>query len=255
MKRIRKYFLPLLTLLCMILGAALPGLTAQIQDIRLNQRSESLALNVASLTLKQDASIGEVLRMFSDMAREPLTVTAIAGAPTPGNASSAGSSWEGEMRMSEEEVRLAAMEAIDALDRAGLILKADRAYLDSADFNARPLLQVAGNSEPVRVWECFWEGHLPHSVTLDDMTGKAVQIIVGSFEAQGYELPAADQLERWILFLRDYYGIEVIDIAEDFTAQKYDKARFSCLLIADLEDGLEPCELSLKLYDNAVVFN
>ena len=65
MRTIKRYILPLFTLLLITVGAAMPLAVSQMQDSRISSLREEFLLNTVNLTLQQDVGVSPVLRLIA----------------------------------------------------------------------------------------------------------------------------------------------------------------------------------------------
>lgn len=237
MKWIKRFVLPLLTLLFITAGAAMPMIVSQVQDDRIRELREEFILNTVNLTLQQDVDVSVALRLIAE---DYTTIP-----------------WEEETEMSAQDASNAAMSVISEMVVYDLLTDEDFGILESAERWAEPeLLIAADGSNSALVWSCVWRGGniSPCFVLLDDSTGKAVQFLVSSPTLRNTE-EAHAQLAKWNAFFLDCYGIEIISVAEESQKLSYGVSMYQFFLGADLRDGLEPCELELRIYDGMAAFN
>lgn len=226
----KQYALPLLTLLLVGLGGAMPWLAGRMQDERIGTVQERFDLDAVSLTLRQDAGVGPALKVASGDHTSIL--------------------WEEETQLAEAQALDAAMEAIDRMDRYELLPAGQAEALRKSAGYAEPRLLVSGDGGTALVWDCWWEDQ-NGIITVDDASGKTVGFLV--------DARAQDRIDRWGEFFRDYYGIEVANTAE-LTASltygglvyQYDVAG---AFAAGEPEGEALEELSLSVYEDYTSFN
>lgn len=246
MNALKKYAPPLLTLLLVLLGAAMPWLTAQIQDANIRGRQERLELNAVALTLRQDGNVGPVLRLLAEAHAQIF--------------------WDGETAMTEQEAHLAAVQTVQELTEAGLLSSESYILLMESPCYLEPSLRIAGDGSSALTWNCSWDCVVPCSIVLDDSTGKAVQFLVSDLPAEHSELvdgcpepwlaeeDGQAQLKGWSAFLQEYYGAEVLRI-EEGSWDMYDTMSRSYRLWFDLGDGEDACGLELSFFEDLAFFN
>lgn len=227
MKWIKRFALPLLTLLVITAGAALPMIVSQVQDNRIREHREEFVLNTVNLTLQQDVDVSVALRLIAE---DYTTIP-----------------WEEETEMAAQDAANAAKSVISEMAAYDLLAVEDVGILESAE---PELLISADGSNSALVWSCIWRGGKisPCFVLLDDSTGKAVQFLVSSPTLQNTEQAHA-QLAKWNAFFLDCYGIEIISVAEESQYLSNGVSIYQFFLGVDLRDGLEPCKLELRIYD------
>lgn len=190
MRSVKQYLPSLFTLALIALGAAMPWLVSWGQDARIGNRQEKLELNVANLTLQEDAGVGPALEVVS---RE------LASVP-----------WSEETQLTEWAALEEAEEVIRQMRDLDLLSTWEAELLAAGpDGWAEPVLVIADDSTAL-VWNCYW-AVLPCVVTVDDVSGKAVRFVV---EGTAGWMPETDgalpqQAAEWDLFFQDYYGSEV----------------------------------------------
>ena len=65
MKRLKNYTLLLSAFTFIILGAALPYLTSQMQDTQISRAQIKMELNTVNMTLRQESDVWPVLQLMS----------------------------------------------------------------------------------------------------------------------------------------------------------------------------------------------
>lgn len=259
MKQNWRRYLPLLsTLLPVALGAAMPWLVSAFQDARLGNSQESLELNAVSLTLLQNDGVEQVLRIIS---------SECAAIP-----------WTGGTALSETQALRAAEDTLDEMRFFNLLSDEYRRVLSKTGGTAEPCLIVAEDGSSALVWNCRWaveEWTSPCSITVDDVSGKAVQISVASSvkaasSVNTYGKSAKDSsgqadgaeaseryyvlLNRWGEFLMYYYGAGLISVTEPEDILD-EGSEFLLDLELHSDKAAQLCRLSLELRDNEVRFN
>lgn len=251
---LKRYGPTLLTLLLIVLGAAMPWLTALAQDARIGKIQEELALNTVSLTLLENNGVEQVLRIASS---EHVDIP-----------------WSGGTALTEQQARQAAEETLDGLYSFGLIQKKELQLLYKTGVTAEPCLLMAEDGSSALVWNCRWDAENMAScaVTVDDVSGKAVRIqtsisaetddkapmqIMGGLTIYGgtksVEICWA-LMEMWASFLEHYYGSRLTTVTElEYFSDK--GARFLLDLEFVTDDTVQTCSLPLEVYYNGIRFN
>ena len=251
MSKWKTYGALLFTLALIALGAAMPWLAGRMQDAGMSRQQERLELNAVSLTLREGAGVAPILRLLS------------------GGYSSI--PWTGETGRTEEEVHMAALELIRALDQAGLLPVGDRERLEWSEFRAEPILLIGENGSTALAWDCDWDDTEIYYIKVDDASGKAVQIAVsrltyweeaetetklwaekaGELTVSMEEGVMLEQVKKWVAFLEEYYGIVSVNLTEELNdaASRWFRIDF------DFQDGTELCPLELWVFENIIAFN
>lgn len=253
MKHDLKRYLPLLLALPPVaLGAVMPWLSAALQDARMGNSQESLELNAVSLTLLQNDGVEQVLRIVS---------SEFAAIP-----------WTGGTALSETQALRAAEGVLDEMRSFGLLSSEDRRVLSKMGGTAEPCLIVAGDGSSALVWNCRWdvgERASSCSITVDDVSGKAVRISTASsvnvygesaktgsvqVDSTGLREEYYILLDLWVGFLTNYYDANLLTTAE-LEDIPDEGAKF--LLDLELHSDKVPqtCRLPLELHYNEVRFN
>ena len=243
MNRLKRWLLPLLTVLLIGAGAAMPWAAARVQDLYGIAGQEVWPFDPVSLTLRKDSEIGTVLRLMGSFYDE--------------------TEWPGETNMTEEDACAAALDALTELDRYGLL---EPGYISQYGYvgagilerlranggsSATPLMFISLDGTTAIVWVCHWKGTYDpcYDILVDDATGKAV---IGDIPCPHIsDIEAAYQrMERWRTFFQDYYGFEVTQIND----QSYDDLpRF--LFLIDPEDGLGELGIMVRMYSFEMDFS
>lgn len=230
MKYVRRAVLPLCTLLLIVLGAAMPWLAARAQDQRLRGLQERFDLDAVSLILRQDAGVGDTLRLLA------------------GNYTML--PWGGETVHDPGEVRALIHEPGALLAQAGI----DGKYV-LASYDMRPLLAVSEDgSLSAILWYSVWGEGGSRWFLLDDATGK---LVGGRFRRSGGLVVEVvnNQLLGWEDFCQDYYGIDIVGIRWEGDDGNFKMTEGStCILILQPEYS-EPFEVRLAFYSLTVGFN
>lgn len=240
MKCLKKHLLLLSALLLIVLGAVMPNLVSQMQDTQIRKFHKKLELNTVNLTLRQETDAGLVLQLLQQEYTETI--------------------WEGETSLIAEDACHAALTAIKEMDSYGLFEDVALEQLDSGAGEAVPLLLVAEDGSSSVVWNCDYysvsdRGETQiYLVTVDDTTGKLLRVLMSDSstdtgQAQG-EIDLL-KLEKWIVFLRNYYGIEPVDATRSAHG---DIARCFDMLFCS-KDGSEYYSLKLDLFDGFMMLN
>lgn len=191
MKYLKRYFLLLPTLFFIVLGASMPYLVSWMQDAQIHANHKKMELHAVNLTLRQKDNAGPVLQLMSGEHTE--------------------SAWTGETILTEAEACQAALTVMETMDQYGLLPEGDLERFQEAEGNAQPQLLVGEDGSSALIWACTWDFDIGSSITLDDATGKAVRILVNNgFTNGGNTEDIYSQLEKWNVFLQDYYDIEQV---------------------------------------------
>ncbi len=247
MKQNWKRCLPLLsTLLPVALGAAMPWLASAFQDARMGNSQESLELNMVSLTLLQDNRLEQTLRIASS---GPVTIP-----------------WEGGTALTEDEALQAAEEAWDMMYSFNMVSKWERSMLSKGERTAEPRLMVAGDGSSALVWDCRWadeDWNWSAAMAVDDVSGKAVQIDVGSpVEMNNMVISSAGtdgkhvvyrenyyvQVDMWVQFLEYYYNANLMTVTELGDISEGEMQFLLSLKFLYNEENVQTLSLPLELY-------
>lgn len=189
MNDLKRYFLLLPTLVFIALGASMPHLASWLQDAQIHAYHEKKELSAVNLTLRQADNVGPVLQLMSKQHTQ--------------------SDWAGKTVLTEAEAHQAALTVMETMDQYGLLPKGDLERFQEAEGNAQPQLLVGEDGSSALIWACTWDFDIGTSITLDDATGKAVRILVNNGLTNGGNTEDVySQLEKWNVFLQDYYDIE-----------------------------------------------
>ena len=195
MKRLKKFLLPLFTLLLVAAGAAMPFAVSYMQDARQTD-PETRSFDSFRLTLREEVDLGRTLKLVAgaDYYVEDAQVAENA-------------------RMTQAEVLSAAEEITKRLIQFGLL---DQGTSSLPRLWASTLRAYDG-SVSIPTWSLEWD--MPDAGTfyiwLDDATGKAFMISVPSpiytshYVSNGSSEAIYACAENWRAFLEDYYGTEV----------------------------------------------
>lgn len=237
MKCLKKHLLLLSALLLIVLGAVMPNLVSQMQDTQIRKFHKKLELNTVNLTLRQETDAGLVLQLLQQEYTETI--------------------WEGETSLIAEDACYAALTAIKEMHSYGLFEDVALDQLVSGAGEAVPLLLIAEDGSSSIVWNCDYysvsnRGELQvYLVTVDDTTGKLLRVWMRDSSTDKGEAHDLRKLEKWILFLVDYYGIESVDVTRSAHG---DIAHCFDMLFCS-RDGSEYYSLKLDLFDGLIMFN
>lgn len=252
-KQLKRYGPTILTLLLVALGAAMPWLASLAQDVRIGKLQEDLELNTVSLTLLQDNGLEQTLRIASSA---PVTIP-----------------WEGGTALTEDEVFQAADEALNEMYSFGLLQKRGMQILSKVGMTAEPCLMVAENGGSALVWNCCWadEDMAFCTITVDDASGKAVQLHLSSLAETGNAPPSQTMggvtmystnsiencwvlMDVWASFLQYYYNATLVTVTE---LEYFPDGGANFLLGFEFydDDTAQTCSLLLEMYPDEVRFN
>lgn len=227
MKRLKRYLLPLFTLLLVAAGAGMPFAASHFQDARQTD-PETRSFDSFSLTLRQESDLGRTLQLISDsdyyIAEDEVAADA---------------------RMTRVDVLVAAEELMREMTAFGLLNSAvstlPRVYPQTLCAN--------DGSIAIPTWTLQWDTPDSLYVWMDDATGKAFMISAPSMGySKGYIAkngtePIFAQAENWRAFVEGYYGTEVEIAGEEWFDYS---VRFS--LAFSLASGEDKEEFRLDLY-------
>lgn len=244
MKIIKNGLLVLVTTVFIVLGAAMPYLVSQIQDVSLSGFRRNSELNSVSLTLQHETeNTVSALELMSRDCTESL--------------------WTGETMLTKELARQSAFAALQHMSTYKLPAKGDIYSSTAREVSAEPFLLTADDGNSALIWRCIWHfDDFWATVSVDDATGKAVRIFIDNLTAD-YKLTDEDiyyQMERWLGFIQDYYDGAVYNIEYPVVMQiLYDaehigrEAEFNIELFPN--DGSESRNFSLEITSLATHFN
>lgn len=235
MKRLKNYTLLPFALAFILLGAALPYLTSQLQDSRISGLQKDSELSSVNLTLRQEGDVGPVLQLMSKKHTE--------------------GSWKGETVLAEGDASHAALAVAEELNCYGLLSEMQLKKLEQTDMFVEPQLLVGEDGSSALIWACTWDDAPGTFITLDDATGKAVRILADS--AQTETDSAEDiyiRLEKWYSFFRDYYDIQLMETKED-AFRTYSSTSNLFNMCFSSKDGTAVYNLNLEITDDCVFFN
>ena len=138
MKRVKQYILPLLTVLLIAAGAAMPFAVSWVQDNRISGLQEEFPLSTVNLKLQQEDGVGPVLRLVS------------------GNCNSI--PWEEETKLTAQAAVEAAMAAAAELEAYGLLASGTIERIRDKESWAEPILLIGEDGSSALVWNCYWIG-------------------------------------------------------------------------------------------------
>lgn len=195
MRRLRRWLPPLLTLLLIAAGAAMPWAVFRVQDAYGENRQEQRMLDLFSLTLREEADLGQTLRLIQG-----------------GNY---GMSDQAENEVLNEEEALAAVREV-------LALMADFGLVDPwlpesmSGFRAQlgALFSLEDEAISIPMWTVYSGADGGSCLFyLDDASGKIFLANVPSpGPLAGEELYVC--MERWRQFIEAYYGVEIYAASE-----------------------------------------
>ena len=216
--KVKKYALLFSTFLFIITGAAMPYFASQMQDIQISGFQKTLELSTVSLTLRQE---NDVLLAVQLIAREHSE-----------------SLWEGKTVLSKADA-----------SRAALAVMESERYVE-------PHLLVDENGSSVLIWACTWDYSPGTFITIEDTTGEAVRILTKTMpmDSSNMEEDIFIQLEKWYVFLQDYYDIELTEAKED-AYRSSGSLPASFVMCFSSKDGTTDCELNLNITDGYTFFN
>ena len=235
MRTIKRYILPLFTLVLITVGAAMPLAVSQMQDSRINSLREEFLLNTVNLTLQQDVGVSPVLRLIAGECNSIL--------------------WEEETKLTEQDAIEAAKAVLTEMEAMDLLSVGDLALIRDAEGRAEPILLIGGDGSSALVWNWYsYSENVPYQMWIDDTTGKAVQFLVSSPTPRDTDAAHA-LVANWNIFFQGYYGIEIVSVKEESQGIDSGGILYQFVFGADLQDGLDVCELELELFDGITTFN
>lgn len=230
MKYLKKYMLLLSALAFIVLGAALPFLTSQMQDAQISRTQIKMELNTVNLTLRQESDVWPVLQLMSKIHGE--------------------SPWAGETVLTKADASEAALAVLETMEQYGLLPAGELEQLLKSEGKVEPLLLVGEDGSSALIWACTWDDSTWTFITIDDVTGKAVRILVGNTPTDsGVVESVSFQLEKWCVFLEDYYDIELTEGKRDSSSSTAFAMCFSS------KDGATDYDLSLEIDNGYTLFN
>lgn len=234
MRTIKRYLLPLLTVLLIIVGAAMPLTVSKMQDSRINNLREEFPLSTVNLRLQQDIGVSPALRLISGECNSIL--------------------WEEETQLTKQEAIDAAMTAVKKMEDLGLLFIGNQETVKSAEGRAEPILLIGEDGSSALVWNYYWNSEIPCLMWIDDAAGKAIQFLVSSPSPRDTD-DAHALFANWTVFFQEYYGVEIVSVKEESRSMDSGGILYQFIFEADLQDGLDVCELELELYDGMATFN
>lgn len=228
MKTVKQALLLLCTLALVGLGAAMPWLSAQMEDKRVNDLRDEFGLDDLSLILRRDSGAADTLRLLG-WPHDTLP-------------------WGGKTALDPSDVERAAYDVSVQLVEAGLMdSKYGPLHLD----DWIPMLVMSGDgTSSAIVWHCAWgEGRY---FFFDDATGKLAS---GLFRRPGGMAVSAvnEQIDAWINFCRDYYGADLVDVCWEGDGAKL-QAGGACILTF-LSEQDQTFDIRLVFNERSIVFN
>ena len=234
MRTIKRYLLPLLTVLLIIVGAAMPLTVSKMQDSRINNLREEFPLSTVNLRLQQDIGVSPALRLISGECNSIL--------------------WEEETQLTKQEAIDAAMTAVKKMEDLGLLFIGNQETVKSAEGRVEPILLIGEDGSSALVWNYYWSSEIPCLMWIDDAAGKAVQFLVSSPSPRDTD-DAHALFANWTVFFQEYYGVEIVSVKEESRSMDSGGVLYQFIFEVDLQDGLDVCELELELYDGMATFN
>lgn len=234
MRTIKQYILPLLTVLLIIVGAAMPLTISQMQDSRINNLLDEFPLSTVNLRLQQDIGVSPALRLIS---RECNSIL-----------------WEEETQLTKQEAIDAGMTAVKKMEDLGLLFIGDLETVKSAEGRAEPILLIGEDGSSALVWNCYWSSEIPCLMWIDDAAGKAVQFLVSSPTPRDTD-DAHALFANWTVFFQEYYGVEIASVKEESRSMDSGGILYLFIFEVDMQDGLDVFELELELYNGMATFN
>ena len=236
MKRLKNYTLLLSAFTFIILGAALPYLTSQMQDTQISRAQIKMELNTVNMTLRQESDVWPVLQLMSKTHGE--------------------SPWAGETVLTKADASEAALAVFETMEQYGLLPEGDLEQLLKSEGKAEPQLLVGEDGNSALIWACTWDDSPWTLITLDDATGKAVRTLTGSAGTDesiqtdsGIEEDVYIQMEKWASFLQDYYDVEWTE------TKVIDSGRTAFVMCFSSKDGAIEYELNLEIEHGYTLFN
>lgn len=251
MRWIKSALLVLFALALAALGAVMPFAASRLQDAR-QAGVEMQSFDSFLLTLKEKGELSQILRFFAENREYEF----IEGSPE-------------EAVLSEEEAEAAAMEAVEAMFRCGIISKSvlaalesnkaagvDEPYVDMACVVPGFDLQTDPQKDAHIIWGVDWDA-LGIQIWLDDASGKAFQISSYNrlWDQEIYDGNASStgmtkeqlyaRMDSWNMFLENYYEVKVQDIEE--IPYSYAQGFF---MYIDLEDGGDRIPMRLYMHED-----
>lgn len=236
MKYLKKYMLLLSALAFIVLGAALPFLTAQIQDAKISGTQIKMELSTVNLTLWQESDVGPVLQLMSKEHTERV--------------------WEGETVLTKTDALHAALTVVETMEQYGLLPAGNLEQLLKSEGKVESQLLVGEDGSSALIWACTWDDSPGTFITLDDATGKAVRTLTGSTGTDesiqtdsGIGEDVYIQLEKWASFLQCYYDLE-------WTKTKViDSGQTAFVMCFSSKGGSIEYELNLEIENGYTFFN
>lgn len=231
----KKYILLPITLFFIVMGAAMPYLTFQMQDAKLNGYQKEVQLSHNSLAGRNYDDIEPVLRLISNPHNEDY--------------------WEGKTALRRSEVYNAVKDTLKYLCRYDILPEEILENTDETEWSLEPcVLWDIDSDESALVWMCTWafDGNF---MAIDDATGKAVRIIAGSSstDENSEDNDIYYKLNQWVDFLRDYYDMEILSSEEnELDDSGNDTNQFTLRFSSK---GSSYFDLCIDISDNFTFFN
>lgn len=235
MKYLKKYILLLFALAFIALGAVLPYFTSQIQDAQINELQKKTELSTVSLMLRQEDDVWPALQLISEEHMESV--------------------WTGKTALTKADASKAALTTMETMDQYNLLPEDHLGPFLKSECHAESHLLVAEDGNSVLVWVCTWDDSPGTSIMIDDTTGKAVQILTENAHKETDSLEGVYiHLERWYLFLQDYYDIELTEVKENHYSVKNGVSALFSMWFSS-RGGTMLNNLSLEITNTSVFFN
>ena len=236
MKALKKYAPLFSTFLFIILGAAMPRLTAQMQDVQIREFQKTLELSAVSLTLRRESDVLLAVQLISrEHSEDP---------------------WEGKTVLTKADASRAALTVLEALNQYDLLPEDDLERFLGTESRVEPHLLVDESGSSVLIWACTWDYSPETFIIIEDTTGKAVRILTKNMpmDSNNMEEDIFIQLEKWYVFLQDYYDIELTETKEG-GYRSSGSLPASFVMCFSSKDGASDYELNLKITDGCTFFN
>lgn len=227
MRRLRRWRLPVLTLLLMAAGAAMPWAVFRAQDVYGENRQEERRLDSFSLTLREETDIlSRTLRIIQD-----------------GNYSM--SDWAPSAKLTEEEALGAVQEVMELMADFGLVEPWVPENMANFQASLGAVASIEDEGTSATMWMVYSENPLDgynYFFWLDDASGKVLLVSVPIAHMEPME-DLYILMERWRQFIEVYYGVEISKIGEEW----YDVC-VEFYLPFQLTEAEEPLQMKLSLY-------
>lgn len=267
MRHVKNVLLVLFTLLLVAVGAFMPLAASELEDAYGANKSETWVFDSFSLTLKQEADLGRILRVVengsyyvheaskssSALLTEGLALEAAENVLTElveyGLIDKAVWAELLDPRVQAQEIfpmgidePLLTEEERLQLEKEGLVLPYDAGNSASTDWNVE-------EGEAIPAWTVIWNRPDYFYIWVDDASGKAIQISTFLGQELATAQEAVNVAEKWVRFLGDYYGVEVTRSS----AYWYDDDSVAFLLSFPLGENEEQFYMTLYLFPDGYV--